>query len=470
MIRPLKITALLLFSASIVVAQEVRTDPTNYWVQTKTWEEPLSSTQLIESSLTASGLTGENLDHYINKYNQLIGNFKNDLNSSSNNLSFYNKGEYILNWAYKNILNHYIEKQTSMDKLLDTGNYNCVSSAVFYLILSKEAGIETKTIETSDHAFCTVKTEKGWIDVETTTVFGFDPGIKKEFQKSFNQTGYSYVPPGNYHNRKQIGDKETVALILQNRMSALQKQNNHSEAVGIAIDRWILWENKTSQKDMNDAFRNWAAVLNNNGNYIDAFNFLKEVSEKYKLKDINRDLLYSLSYNELIEFTKNKNFPEAEYFLNSSSKALPEQDLKKLKQILVQEQVSETVKNGSYEQSLPLVRQAYSSSGITRSVWKNWITVLHQNKAHEIAQSSGWWDAWQFLKDLPQEEKTLSGIVSSTNTAHDNWSFEVHNKFADLFNSKNTVHAEQVLLQALKKDPNNKYLLKDLSILKKMKP
>ncbi len=470
MIRLLKITVLLLFSASIIVAQEVRTDPTNYWVQTNTWEEPLSSTQLIESSLTASGLTGENLDHYINKYKQLIRNFKNELDPSFSNLSIYDKGEYILNWAHNNILNNYIEKQTFMDKLIDRGNYNCVSSAVFYLILSKEAGIYTETIETSDHAFCTVKTETGWVDVETTNIFGFDPGTKKEFQQSFNQTGYNYVPPGNYRNRKQIGDKETVALILQNRMSAMQKQNKHLDAVGIAIDRWTLWENKTSQKDMNDAFRNWAALLNNNGNYIDAFNFLKEVSEKYKLKDINRDLLYSLSYNELIEFTKNKNYTEAEYFLNSSSKALPEQDLKKLKQILVQEQVSETVKNGTYEQSLPLVRQAYSTSGISRSVWKNWITVLHQNKALEIAQSSGWWNAWQFLKDLPQEEKTLSGIVSSTNTAHDNWSFEIHNQFADLYNSRDVENAELVLKQALKKDPGNKYFLKDLSDLNKFKP
>ncbi|MCD6396394.1 MAG: hypothetical protein J7L71_02555, partial [Spirochaetaceae bacterium] len=277
-------------------------------------------------------------------------------------------------------------------------------------------------------------------------------------------------PPGNYRNRKQIGDKETVALILQNRMSAMQKQNNHSDSVGIAIDRWTLWKNSTSQKDMNDAFRNWAAVLNNNGNYIDAFNFLKEVSEKYKLKDINRDLLYSLSYNELIEFTKNKNYTEAESFLNSSNKALPEQDLKKLKQILVQEQVSETVKNGSYEQSLPLVRQAYSTSGISRSVWESWITVLHQNKALEIAQSSGWWNAWQFLKDLPQEEKSLNAIVNSTNTAHNNWSFEVHNQFADLYNSRAMENAELVLKQALKKDPENKYFLKDLSDLNKFKP
>jgi len=322
MFRALKITAFLLFSASMVFAQEVRTDPDNYWLQTKTWEDPLSSAQLIESSLTASGLSGENLDNYINRYNQLINNFKNDL----------------------------------------------------------------------------------------------------------------------------------------------------SDAIGITIDRWTLWENTKSQKDMNDAFRNWAAVLNNNGNYIDAFNFLNEVSEKYKLKNSNRNLLYNLSYNQLIEFTKNKNSPGAESFLNSSNNTLPEEDLKKLKQILIQEKVSETVKNGSYEQSLPLVRQAYSTSNISRSVWESWITVLHQNKALTIAKSSGWWNAWQFLKNLPPEEKTLNAIVNSTNTAHDNWSFGIHNQFADLYNSRDVGNAEQLLKQALKKDPENKYLLKDLSDLNKLKP
>ena len=128
------------------------------------------------------------------------------------------------------------------------------------------------------------------------------------------------------------------------------------------------------------------------------------------------------------------------------------------------------VKNGSYEQSLPLVRQAYSTSSISRSVWENWITVLHQIKALAIAQSSGWWESWQFLKGLPKEEKSLNGIVNSTNTAHDNWSFEVHNQFADLYNSRDVVNAELVLKQALKKDPGNKYFLKDLSDLKKLNP
>jgi len=250
-----RIIIIFLFSFSFLNAEEIRVTPENYWLQTKTWEDFLSSSMLIESSLVASGLTGDNLNEYISRYKQILLNFKDDIAGSFQTLSVYEQGEFILNWAHKNILNNYIEEQTLMDVLIDTGNYNCVSSAVFYLILSKEAGLSTESVETSDHIFCTIETEDGWVDVETTTSFGFNPGVKKEFQQAFNQTGYTYVPPGNYRTRKRISDKETVALILQNRMSVLQKYDIHDKAIGLSIDRWTFSDTENNLKDMNEYFQ-----------------------------------------------------------------------------------------------------------------------------------------------------------------------------------------------------------------------
>ena len=136
-----RIIILLLISINFVNAVELRTDPENYWLQSKTWENSLSSSRIIESSLAASGLDSDNLKIYINKYEQLLIKFSNDTRSSLQTLSAFEQGEFILNWAHENILNNYIEEQTLMDILIDTGNYNCVSSAVFYLILSKEASL-----------------------------------------------------------------------------------------------------------------------------------------------------------------------------------------------------------------------------------------------------------------------------------------------------------------------------------------
>ena len=462
------IITFLIISICFLNAGEVQTDPGNYWLQTSTWEKSLTTSMLIESSLAASGLSGDNLNQYKNKFKQLLLKFTEDISGSFETISTYEQGEFILNWAHENILRNYIEEQTLMNVLIDTGNYNCVSSAIFYLILAKEAGLNSETIETSDHAFCTVNTNRGWVDVETTTSYGFNPGIKKEFQQSFNQTGYTYVPPGNYRTRQRINDKEAVSLILQNRMSVLQKNNKHDQAIALSIARWTFADTDKSFKDMNDSFRNWAAVLNNKGSYTEAYYFLSEVSQKYSLMDKNSDLLYDLAYNQIISILNNGDYNSANKFLLESKSILNSSDQSKLEKLVTRDYLSDIVRNRNYEESLPLVREAYKSNRISNSEWQNWITVLHQNKALEISNSTDWWEAWQFLLKLPQEEKNLSGIIQSIKLAHDNWSFDIHNKFADYYNKQNFKEAELILRKGLLLDPDNKYLSQDLKDLIKI--
>ncbi len=468
MIRLVKIAIFLLLYYGSVSALEIRVEPESRWLDITKWETPYTYLMLIESSLTASGLKGEKLDQYRNRYVQILEKFRKDRKSTFHELTPYEQGEFILKWAHNNILKQYLEKQTLMDNIIDTGRYNCVSSSTVYLILCRDAGLTAGTIETSDHAFCFIETEKGPIDVETTTAFGFDPGVKREFQQSFNQTGYTYVPPGNYRNRDRISDKEIISLILQNRMSLLQKYNQHDQAIGLAVDRWTLAANEKNRIDMNDSFRNWAAVLNNKGNYKEAYNFISKVSEMYNLINLNRDLLYDLAYNQIITLTNTDKYDDAKIFLLETAIILNNSDQKNLEALVTRDYLADIVRNGSYDKSLPLIRNAFNSGNISKSEWKEWITVLHQNRALTIAEDSGWWNAWQFLKSLPEEERTLSSILNSADTAHDNWSFEIHNRFADLFNTQNFDKAEQTLLEALLLDPGNKYLSKDLSDLKKM--
>ncbi len=112
-----------------------------------------------------------------------------------------------------------------MAALFDTGIFNCVSSGILYYAASEAFGINTEGVLTSDHAFCRVITLNGAVDVETTTVYGYNPGEKKEFADSFGKTGFIYTPPGNYKNREIIGKKDFIALILQNRIAKLQKKS-----------------------------------------------------------------------------------------------------------------------------------------------------------------------------------------------------------------------------------------------------
>ena len=54
------------------------------------------------------------------------------------------------------LLRAYREDATTLDGILDSGTFNCVSSAVLYALAAGSLGVEVAGVRTSDHAFCTV--------------------------------------------------------------------------------------------------------------------------------------------------------------------------------------------------------------------------------------------------------------------------------------------------------------------------
>jgi hypothetical protein len=151
------------------------------------------------------------------------------------------KAEGVLTFIHENYLQRYNALQTRVDTLFDTGRFNCVSSAVLYVILAKAMNLDVAGVATKDHAFATVTINGEVIDVETTNAYGFDPGNRKDFHDGFGQvTGFAYVSPKNYRDRAAIGTVELVSLILTNRTTELEKARRYSEAVPLAVDRSTL--------------------------------------------------------------------------------------------------------------------------------------------------------------------------------------------------------------------------------------
>ena len=85
-------------------------------------------------------------------------------------------------------------------------------------MLYSEFGFKVVGVLTSDHAFCTLYTEQGKIDVETTLSRGFNPG-KKEVRNSGNSTIVTFVPQGNYANRNEVSILTLIATLYPNSIS-----------------------------------------------------------------------------------------------------------------------------------------------------------------------------------------------------------------------------------------------------------
>jgi tetratricopeptide (TPR) repeat protein len=160
------------------------------------------------------------------------------------------------------VLRSYREDATTIDGILDTGLYNCVSSAVLYMLAVRGIGIDVAGVRTSDHAFCTVLVGSRSVDVETTNPYGFDPGGKKEFKDSFGRlTGYAYVAPGGYGDRRAIGERELVGLILSNRASVLELSGRFAEATRLGADYAALCPGADSRAFQVDRINNLVASL-----------------------------------------------------------------------------------------------------------------------------------------------------------------------------------------------------------------
>ena len=126
------------------------------------------------------------------------------------------KGAALLDWLHQTVLtNGYVEEQTDLDRVLDDGVFNCVSSAVIYVALAQRLGLDARAIEVPDHAFAILYDGADHSDVETTTPRGFDPRRDKvaEFEAL---TGFTYIPQSNKSKRREIGMRGLAALIYYN--------------------------------------------------------------------------------------------------------------------------------------------------------------------------------------------------------------------------------------------------------------
>jgi hypothetical protein len=176
------------------------------------------------------------------------------------------KAEACLAFLHRRAFSRYEYASTTLDRLLDTGRYNCVSSACLYLIACRSLGLEVSGVRTTDHAFCVVHAEGRDYDVETTNPYGFDPGSKKEFADAFGKaTGYRYVSPGNYAARRPIGEKELFALILSNRIASAEEKGDFRGALGLSASYAALVPGAEGRSLLLDCVGNMAAALASGG-------------------------------------------------------------------------------------------------------------------------------------------------------------------------------------------------------------
>ncbi len=143
------------------------------------------------------------------------------------------KGDRLLRWLHQGPLSKgYVAGQTDLHTVLDTGTFNCVSSAALFNCLALRLGIDARAIEVPTHAFAIVYEGTLHRDVETTTAEGYDPqrdpAVVARFEKA---TGFRYIQDIHRDQRREVEEAGLAAIIYYNHGVTLTQDKRYHEAL-----------------------------------------------------------------------------------------------------------------------------------------------------------------------------------------------------------------------------------------------
>jgi len=228
---------------------------------------------LAEGGLIASGIyTEDNLK----KLNNIIAESKKITDPDKKALA-----KKIFEFMHKTVLKKYIADATTLENVLKSSHFNCVSSTLIYNILLDQQGITAKAVvlPSQEHVFSILKFDTP-VEAEATSPYGFDAANNPEIQANLKKlTGAVYSSQAK--DRIEVDNIGLLAFLYVNRAYfASQKKDNYNafqymlKAAAIYPGSAIVATNTAS------AFVNYSADLIDKKDFAKAMSILEEAMDK----------------------------------------------------------------------------------------------------------------------------------------------------------------------------------------------
>jgi tetratricopeptide (TPR) repeat protein len=397
---------------------------------------------------------------------------------------------------HRRFLKTYSLQQTRLDTLLTGGRYNCVSSAVLYLVLGTAAGLEIRGVMTKDHAFAALRAGDEWIDVETTNPYGFDPGNRKDFHDQFGKvTGFAYVPAKNYRDRVFISPLELISLIFSNRIAELERRNRFAEAVPLAISRESLLLGPAGvgaagaspggrasgegeepapffedpRRDVMNRIFNFGAFLLKGGREDDALRWAALAAPQYPDGERWQEFTLAAANNRMIRQIRAGRFAEARDSLNLLAPALGAAGFDRLDTALTDAELSAgtaKIKNTAEAEDLIAAIDRAEGRRVLPAGRAGELRVFAIEKAAALLTAARDWTgtiAW--LEGALERYGPGPRLEQSLSNARSNLATDYHNRFAAAWNRRNREEAARILEEGLALFPGNRQLLADKAVV-----
>lgn len=454
------------------------------------WRD-LAEASLWASSVNAGPGAEEKAQSYMEKISAAAAELQNDPNLPSDTKE---KGEYVLTFLHKRFLKAYSEHQTRVDEIFVSGRYNCVSSAVLYMVVSLSAGLDIEGVMTKDHAFISLNAGTDSIDIETTNPYGFDPGNRKEFQDAFGKTtGYAYVPAKNYRDRTLISKAELVSLILSNRIAAHEKVNRYTDAVPLAVNRAAILsvehsanpaaqnvssqnqaQNKTDffedpQRDVINRLLNLGANLIKTGKEDEALAWADYAGSRFPDYERWQEFIFAAANNKLAKLIRAKKTQEARTALTAMKPKLSAGNYASLDTMVLESEAADKVNAirnpGDGEAALAFLAEAWDRLPAAHRDEMRTVAIL--GEAERLSRARDYLAGMNWLKNAVEKYGSNPRLENAMRTLRQNRISELHNEFAALFNKKDYTGARNSIEKALQEFPGEKQLVQDLNLAEK---
>jgi tetratricopeptide (TPR) repeat protein len=439
---------------------------------------------LIDIALWASG--GSDSGVYAGKnVKEILTNAALELRRSPLPRDLRERGEYILTFIHDRFLKTYSTNQTRVDEIINSGRYNCVSSAVLYTIFAVSVELDVRGVMTRDHAFVTVNTGGDSIDVETTNPYGFDPGSRREFHDAFGTlTGFAYVPARNYRDRASISQLELVSLILSNRIADLESHSRYPEAVPLAVDRAALLARRSNpvnssffadpNQDLLDRIFNYGASLIKAGRETDALAWCETAWRHYGSAGSTagdsrwQEFTYAALNNYMVKLLKAQQIAESRTILTQYSPRISRTQYGNLNSLVVDAELLKRVSGIRGAEDAEAVLRAIASAADQSTISANRAAELRNfiliKEGERIAAEQGPPAAIAYTEAAIARYGRSARLDDALRVHRSNRVADLHNNFADLFNRREYENAREFIQTALTEFPGNRQLTSDLNL------
>lgn len=174
------------------------------------------------------------------------------------------RGAVLLRALHETVLRTYRELATDLDDVVTTGEFNCLSSAVLYIVAMERLGGSAVGMLTKRHAFARVYVADKALDVETTTAGGF--GVDRS-QLISEELLARIAKPGedkraiaeDLRHAEEVPPLTLVAAIYANRSGELMRLGAPVDDAATALDRAA----RLATGQAKERFAQWRAGLLN---------------------------------------------------------------------------------------------------------------------------------------------------------------------------------------------------------------